>query len=96
VSLEVHHGGSKAIALLIGDAELTHWSSGETHEYVANQMAEENVGRYYLGKKILLDLECVAADAHECRANNLHLVIDLDTNVTLRISGHKPDPAPSG
>ena len=64
---------------------------GETEKYLANNLDEQRAGCYYLGKRILIDLESFEADSYIYRANKLHLVVDLDTKVTLRISGHKPD-----
>jgi hypothetical protein len=91
VTVQVDHGESNGRVLLIGDAELRHWSSRETEEYLADNLDEERAGCYYLGKRTLIDLECFEGDSYVYRANKLHLVIDLDTGVTLRISGHKPD-----
>jgi hypothetical protein len=91
VTVQVDHGESTGRVLLIGDAELRHWSSRETDEYLANNLDEERAGRYYLGNRTVIDVECFEADSYVYRANTHHLVIDLDTKVTLRISGHKPD-----
>jgi hypothetical protein len=93
VTVEVGSGGPVAAALLIGDAELRHWSQRETSEYVAAQMDDEMAGRYYLGDRTVLDLACFAAGSHLYRANGLHLVIDVAAGVTLRITGHKADTA---
>ncbi len=57
----VDHGESNGPALLIGDAELRHWSSRETEEYLANSLDEEKAGCYYLGKRTLIDLESNAS-----------------------------------
>lgn len=78
--------------LLIGDSELQHWSERETPEYVASQMGDRDAGSYRLGRRTLLSLGQLAEKSLRCSANNLHLVIDLDTNVSLRITGHKSDP----
>jgi hypothetical protein len=93
ITVEVGGEGPAAAALLIGDAELRHWSNRETSEYVAAQMDDEGAGRYYLGDRTVLDLACFAAGSHVYRANGLHLVIDIAPGVTLRITGHKPDTA---
>lgn len=76
--------------LAIGDSELHHWTDGETPEYLAHQLEEHSAGSYRLGSKILINLEPLAADT-VYRANNLHLVIDLDMHVSLRLTGHKAD-----
>lgn len=77
--------------LLIGDTELQHWSDGETPEYVAGQMDEHRAGLYRLGRRTRINLGRLASDSNRCRANNLHLVIDLDAHVLLRITGQMPD-----
>ena len=60
-------------------------------EYVAGQMDELRAGSYRLGRSTLLNLGQLAEDSLRCRANSLHLLIDLDAHVSLRITGHKPD-----
>ena len=93
IGLEVGSGGPGAAALLIGDAELRHWSDRETSEYVAAQMDDEAAGRYYLGPRTVLNLGSFVEGSHLYRANGLHLVIDVAAGATLRISGHKADTA---
>lgn len=92
VSVAVGMAGEPPTAsvLHIGDSELQHWSERETPEYVANQMDDGRAGSYRLGKRTLINLGQLAEDSYRCRANNLHLVIDLDAHVSLRITGHKP------
>jgi len=91
VTVQVQHGECRRRVLLIGDSELRHWSNRETDEYVAANLDEDRAGCYYLGRRTLIDLERFEAASYTYRANALHLVIELDTNVTLQISGHKPD-----
>jgi hypothetical protein len=93
ITVEVGGEGPAAAALLIGDAELRHWSNRETSEYVAAQKDDEAAGRYYLGDRTVLDLACFVAGSHVYRANGLHLVIDVAAGATLRISGHKASTA---
>jgi hypothetical protein len=93
ITVEVGSGGPGDAALLIGDAELRHWSHRETSEYVAAQMDDERASRYYVGGRTVLDRSCFAAGSHRYHANGLHLVIDVAAGVTLRISGHKADTA---
>jgi hypothetical protein len=69
VTVQVDHGESNRPVLLIGDAELRHWSSRETEEYLANNLDEERAGCYYLGKRTFIDLECSGADSYVYRAN---------------------------
>ena len=59
VTVQVGHGESNGRVLLIGDAELRHWSSRETEEYLANNLDEEKAGCYYLGKRTRIDLACL-------------------------------------
>ena len=77
--------------LLMGDTELQHWSKGEAPDYVASQMGEDTVGSYRLGERALLNVRQLVEKSLRCRANNLHLVVDLGADVSLRISGFKPD-----
>lgn len=92
VSVTVGMAGEAPTApvLLLGDSELQHWSEGETPEYVAGQMDEHRPGSYRLGRRTLLNLTQRAEDSRRCRANSLHLVVELDAHVSLRITGHKP------
>ena len=91
VTLGMAGDAQTAPVLLVGDSELQHWSEGETPEYLADQIGEHRAGSYRLGSRTLINLGSLAADSYRCRANNLHLVIDLDAQVSLRITGHRPD-----
>jgi hypothetical protein len=91
VTVGVADDAPTGAVLLIGDSELHHWSEGETPEYVAGQMDELRPGSYRLGRRTLINLEQPADKSCRCRANRAHLVIDLDTHVSLRITGRKPE-----